>query len=91
MAAVAEQGGGASDPRPHIAAATSLCQLRSQSLPQAADGNFERGTDRRSPRNQAESQASSTAISKQAGEADDPFAAFSEWTGEADEKAYGNL
>ena len=26
-----------------------------------------------------------------AGEADDPFAAFSEWSGEADEKAYGAL
>ncbi len=26
-----------------------------------------------------------------ASEADDPFAAFSEWSGEADEKAYGNL
>jgi antitoxin PrlF len=26
-----------------------------------------------------------------AGEGDDPFAAFSEWSGEADEKAYGNL
>jgi antitoxin PrlF len=26
-----------------------------------------------------------------AGEADDPFAAFSEWSGEADEKAYGSL
>jgi AbrB family looped-hinge helix DNA binding protein len=26
-----------------------------------------------------------------AGEADDPFASFSEWSGEADEKAYGNL
>lgn len=24
-------------------------------------------------------------------EADDPFAAFSEWSGEADEKAYGRL
>ena len=24
-------------------------------------------------------------------EGDDPFAAFSEWSGEADEKAYGNL
>jgi antitoxin PrlF len=24
-------------------------------------------------------------------EADDPFATFSEWTGEADEKAYGKL
>jgi AbrB family looped-hinge helix DNA binding protein len=24
-------------------------------------------------------------------EADDPFASFSEWSGEADEKAYGNL
>jgi antitoxin PrlF len=24
-------------------------------------------------------------------EADDPFAAFSEWSGEADEKAYGTL
>ena len=24
-------------------------------------------------------------------EADDPFAAFSEWSGEADEKAYGSL
>lgn len=24
-------------------------------------------------------------------EADDPFAAFSEWSSEADEKAYGNL
>lgn len=24
-------------------------------------------------------------------EADDPFAAFSEWSGEADEKAYGGL
>jgi antitoxin PrlF len=24
-------------------------------------------------------------------EADDPFAAFSEWSGEADEKAYGHL
>jgi antitoxin PrlF len=26
-----------------------------------------------------------------AGEGDDPFAAFSEWAGEADEKAYGGL
>jgi AbrB family looped-hinge helix DNA binding protein len=26
-----------------------------------------------------------------ANEADDPFAAFSEWSSEADEKAYGNL
>jgi antitoxin PrlF len=26
-----------------------------------------------------------------AGEADDPFAAFSEWSSEADEKAYGDL
>jgi len=26
-----------------------------------------------------------------ANEADDPFAAFSEWSGEADEKAYGDL
>ena len=26
-----------------------------------------------------------------ANEADDPFAAFSEWSGEADEKAYGGL
>lgn len=26
-----------------------------------------------------------------AGEADDPFAAFSEWSSEADEKAYGGL
>jgi antitoxin PrlF len=26
-----------------------------------------------------------------ANEADDPFAAFSEWLGEADEKAYGGL
>ncbi|MEX0753458.1 MAG: AbrB/MazE/SpoVT family DNA-binding domain-containing protein [Xanthobacteraceae bacterium] len=26
-----------------------------------------------------------------AGEADDPFAAFSEWAGAADEKAYGDL
>jgi antitoxin PrlF len=26
-----------------------------------------------------------------ADEADDPFASFSEWSGEADEKAYGNL
>jgi antitoxin PrlF len=26
-----------------------------------------------------------------AAEADDPFAAFSEWSSEADEKAYGNL
>lgn len=26
-----------------------------------------------------------------ASDADDPFAAFSEWSGEADEKAYGNL
>ena len=26
-----------------------------------------------------------------ANEADDPFAAFSEWSGAADEKAYGNL
>ncbi len=26
-----------------------------------------------------------------AGEADDPFAAFSEWSGEADEQAYGAL
>jgi antitoxin PrlF len=26
-----------------------------------------------------------------ASEADDPFAAFSEWSGAADEKAYGNL
>ncbi len=26
-----------------------------------------------------------------ASEADDPFAAFSEWSSEADEKAYGNL
>jgi hypothetical protein len=26
-----------------------------------------------------------------ASEADDPFAAFSEWSGEADEKAYGGL
>lgn len=26
-----------------------------------------------------------------AGEADDPFAAFSEWAGEADEKAYADL
>lgn len=25
------------------------------------------------------------------GEADDPFATFSEWANEADEKAYGNL
>jgi antitoxin PrlF len=26
-----------------------------------------------------------------ANDTDDPFAAFSEWSGEADEKAYGNL
>jgi hypothetical protein len=26
-----------------------------------------------------------------AGEADDPFATFSEWANEADEKAYGGL
>ena len=26
-----------------------------------------------------------------AGETDDPFAAFSEWSGAADEKAYGDL
>jgi antitoxin PrlF len=26
-----------------------------------------------------------------ASDGDDPFAAFSEWSGEADEKAYGNL
>ncbi len=26
-----------------------------------------------------------------AADADDPFAAFSEWSGEADEKAYGDL
>lgn len=26
-----------------------------------------------------------------AAEADDPFASFSEWSGEADERAYGNL
>ena len=30
-------------------------------------------------------------IDKASTEMDDPFASFSEWSGEADEKAYGNL
>jgi antitoxin PrlF len=30
-------------------------------------------------------------IDKAVTEADDPFASFSEWSGEADEKAYGKL
>jgi antitoxin PrlF len=30
-------------------------------------------------------------IDKAHGETDDPFASFSEWSGEADEKAYGEL
>ncbi len=30
-------------------------------------------------------------IDKASNEADDPFAAFSEWSSEADEKAYGKL
>ncbi len=30
-------------------------------------------------------------IDKAPTETDDPFASFSEWSGEADEKAYGNL
>jgi hypothetical protein len=30
-------------------------------------------------------------IDKATSEADAPFAAFSEWSGEADEKAYGDL
>jgi antitoxin PrlF len=30
-------------------------------------------------------------IDKAPSEADEPFAAFSEWSGEADEKAYGDL
>jgi antitoxin PrlF len=30
-------------------------------------------------------------LDKAPGEADDPFAAFSEWSNEADEKAYGGL
>jgi antitoxin PrlF len=30
-------------------------------------------------------------IDKAPGDADDPFASFAEWSGEADEKAYGDL
>ena len=30
-------------------------------------------------------------IDKASAETDDPFASFSEWSGESDEKAYGNL
>ena len=30
-------------------------------------------------------------IDKASADTDDPFASFSEWSGEADEKAYGNL
>jgi antitoxin PrlF len=30
-------------------------------------------------------------IDKAPGEADDPFVSFSEWSGEADQKAYGKL